>query len=104
MYDVSSNYKNYLRKFDSRVSEKDSRKFYGIIINNNGMDYYIPFTSKINKKTNPKLTVNVKDIDSNKIIAKLLLNNMILVKEEESKIVDINNSQYKTIFQWNFVI
>ena len=27
MYDISERYKNYLRKFDSRVSEKESRKF-----------------------------------------------------------------------------
>ena len=32
MYDISEKYKTYLRKFDNKVSEKDSRKFYGILI------------------------------------------------------------------------
>ena len=30
MYDISEKYKNYLRKFDSKVSQKEERKFYGI--------------------------------------------------------------------------
>lgn len=38
MYDISNDYKDYLRKFDNKVSEKDSIKFYGIIINNKGID------------------------------------------------------------------
>lgn len=49
MYDITEKYKDYLRKFDNRVSQKENRKFYGIIVTNNDMDYYIPFTSKINK-------------------------------------------------------
>ena len=97
MYDISEKYKTYLRKFDNKVSEKDSRKFYGILITKNNMDYYIPFTSKIDKKTSPKLTVNIKDT-KNRIIAKSLLNNMIPVNEKQAYIVDINNSKYKDYF------
>ena len=97
MYDISEEYKDYLRKFDEKVSKKDNRKFYGILITKNNIDYYIPFTSKIDKKTSSKLTVNIKDT-GNKIIAKLLLNNMIPVNENESFIVDINKSKYKDYF------
>ena len=97
MYDISENYKKYLRKFDNRVSKKEERKFYGILITKNKTDYYIPFTSKVNKKTSSKLTVNVKD-KSNRVIAKLLLNNMIPVKEKYSYIVDINKSKYRDYF------
>lgn len=97
MYDISENYKQYLKEYDNRVSEKDGRKFYGILITKDNMDYYIPFTSKVEKKTNSKLTVNVKDT-SNYVIAKLLLNNMIPVNEKDSYIVDINNSKYKDYF------
>lgn len=37
MYDISNEYKKYLSKFDTRVSLKDNRKFYGILINKEGM-------------------------------------------------------------------
>lgn len=92
MFEIKSDYFNYLRKFDNRVSTKDNRKFYGIIVQNENVDYYIPFTSKIEKKTNSKLTINIKE--KNKTISKLLLNNMIPVKENNTKLVDVNNSKY----------
>lgn len=94
MYDISNEYKKYLIQFDGKVSLKENRKFYGILIKKENKDYYIPFTSKIDKKTNPKLTVNIKN--KNKIIAKLLLNNMIPVNIEDAYIVDIMDSKYKT--------
>ena len=97
MYDITEKYKDYLRKFDNRVSQKENRKFYGIIVTNNNMDYYVPFTSKINKKTNSRLTVNIRDRKNN-IIAKLLLNNMIPVVEEEALKVNINKSIYKDYY------
>ena len=61
MYDISNEYKKYLSKFDAKVSLKDNRKFYGILINKKGIDYYIPLTSKIHKKTTSKLTINIKN-------------------------------------------
>lgn len=97
MYDISEEYKKYLRKFDNRVSMKENRKFYGILITKDNFDYYIPFTSKINKRTSSKLTINVKDTN-NRIISKLLLNNMIPVNENDAIIVDIKNSEYKDYF------
>ena len=97
MYDISNEYKDYLRKFDSRVSLKESRKFYGILVTSNDIDYYIPFTSKVNKKTNSKLTLTVKD-SKNNVIAKLLINNMIPVNEKDSLVVDIEKEKFKTYF------
>ena len=97
MYDISENYKKYLRKFDNRVSMKENRKFYGILITKDNFDYYIPFTSKIDKRTSSKLTVNVKDTN-NRVISKLLLNNMIPVNEKDAIVVDIKNSKYKDYF------
>lgn len=96
MYDISNEYKKYLSKFNSKVSLKENRKFYGILINKERIDYYIPFTSKIHKKTNPKLTINIKN--KNKIIAKLLLNNMIPVNIKDVQIANVNNSKYKTYY------
>lgn len=97
MYDISDEYRKYLSKYDSKVSKKENRKFYGILVSNENMDYYIPFTSKINKNTSTKLTINIKDTNK-KIIAKLLLNNMIPVKMKDAHIVDVNNSKYKTYY------
>ena len=97
MYDISEDYKKYLRRFDNRVSMKENRKFYGILITKDNYNYYIPFTSKIDKRTSSKLTVNVKDTN-NIIISKLLLNNMIPVNEKDAIIVDIKNSEYKDYF------
>lgn len=97
MYDISEEYKDYLRTFDSKVSEKENRKFYGILIVKDNIDYYIPFTSKVDKKTSSKLTINIKS-KNDEIIAKLLLNNMIPVNEKDSRIVDVSNSKYKDYF------
>jgi len=97
MYEISEEYKKYLRKFDKKVSMKENRKFYGIIINANGMDYYIPFTSKIKKSTNRKLTVDI--MHNKSVIAKLLLNNMIPVNMKETIVVDVNNSKQKEYYQ-----
>lgn len=96
MYDISNEYKKYLSQFDRKVSLKENRKFYGILVKKEEKNYYIPFTSKINKKTNPKLTITIKN--RNEIIAKLLLNNMIPVNMEDTSVVDIVNSQYKTYY------
>lgn len=96
MYDVSEEYRNYLRKFDNRVSKKENRKFYGIMVSNNKVDYYIPFTSQVNKNTNAQVTVNIKQDD--KIIAKLLINNMIPVNEKDVHIVDIKKEKFKDYY------
>lgn len=96
MYDIDEKYKDYLRRFDNKVSKKENRKFYGILLTKNNVDYYVPFTSKIEKKTNSRLTVNIKD--KNEIIAKLLLNNMIPVNIKNSRIVDINVSKYRDYY------
>ena len=96
MYDISEEYKNYLRSFDNRVSKKEKRKFYGILVSDGKFDYYIPFTSRTNKNTSSKLTVNIKD--GKNVIAKLLLNNMIPVNMEDSRIVDILKSKYRDYY------
>lgn len=60
------------------------------------MDYYIPFTSRVDKHTSAKLTVNIRE--KNQIIAKLLLNNMIPVNMENACIVDIEKEVYKDYY------
>ena len=92
VYDVDNDYRNYLRKYEPRVSMKEERRFYGILVTNNGIDYCIPFTCKI-KKRSTKLTINIRNKGG--IIAQLLINNMIPVKEEVISIVDVKNDKQK---------
>lgn len=66
VYEVDSNYRKYLERFESKVSQKDNRKFYGILIKKDKYEYCIPFTSKV-KNRNSKLTINIKN--KNKVIA-----------------------------------
>ena len=96
MYDIEKEYKDYLRKYDKRVSLKENRKFYGILVTRDKIDYYVPFTSKVNKHTSSKLTINIKE--KNQTIAKLLLNNMIPVNIEDAKMVAIEKEQYRDYY------
>lgn len=96
MYDIEKEYKDYLRKYDEKVSLKENRKFYGVLVSNGKVDYYVPFTSKVEKRTSSKLTINVKD--KNQVIAKLLLNNMIPVNMENAKLVDVEKEIYKDYY------
>lgn len=91
VYEVNYEYRKYLEKFENKVSQKDNRKFYGIIVKKNKYEYCIPFTSKV-KHRNSKLTINIKS--KNRIIAQLLLNNMIPIKENQVKLVDIEKEKY----------
>lgn len=91
IYEVDYKYRKYLEKFEPKVSQKDNRKFYGILIKKDQYEYCIPFTSKV-KHRNPKLTINIKN--KGKIIAQLLLNNMIPIIEDEIKLVDVDKEKY----------
>ena len=91
VYEVNSEYRKYLEQFETKVSQKEGRKFYGIIIKKDEHEYCIPFTSKV-KQRNSKLTINIKN--KNVVIAQLLLNNMIPVSEEQTKLVEIEKEKY----------
>ena len=91
VYEVNCKYRKYLEQFENKVSQKDSRKFYGILIRKDKYEYCIPFTSKV-KHRNTKLTINIKN--KNKIIAQLLLNNMIPITEKQIRLVNIEKEKY----------
>ena len=54
LYEVTDRYINYLRKFDKRVydnkenNRKVMRKYLGIVLKINGLNYYIPMSSPKN--------------------------------------------------------
>ena len=90
IYEVDEKYLKYLGRYDKNVRTKSNRKYYGILITNNNIDYCIPFTSKV-KKRNLKLTVNIKEKDN--VIAQLTINNMIPVNSSVVKEINIRNEK-----------
>ncbi len=85
--EIEKTYLNYIRKFDYRVPVKSGRKYIGLIVFINGMQYVVPLTSKSTKdrissgknKRSPIVTTNIKNM------ADILHNNMFPVPETEIK-------------------
>ena len=88
LYDIESDYRQYLFQYDFRVNLKSGRRFVGIIVGIEDYTYFIPLTSK------PRTTVEIYN-ESHEIIAALLINNMIPVPQGVYKRIDINNDKYK---------
>lgn len=82
LYEIDDDYRKYLSKHDSKVSLKIGRRFMEIIIGLKEYTYFIPLTSKPlrdnGKRRNTRTTVEIYD-ESKKLIAVLLINNMIPV-------------------------
>lgn len=94
LYDIESDYRQYLFQYDFRVNLKSGRRFVGIIVGIEDYTYFIPLTSKPlrknGKRRNPRTTVEIYN-ESHEIIAALLINNMIPVPQGVYKRIDINN-------------
>ena len=88
LYDIESDYRQYLFQYDFRVNLKLGRRFVGIIVGIEDYTYFIPLTSKPlrknGKRRNPRTTVEIHEI-----IAALLINNMIPVPQGVFKITSI---------------
>lgn len=91
IYEVDGHYLEYLCSFDKNVRLKSDRKYTGILVSDNDVDYCIPLTSKV-KKRSPKLTVNIKDKE--RTISQLTINNMIPVNENVVHMVDISHEKH----------
>ena len=50
LYDIESDYRQYLFQYDFRVNLKSGRRFVGIIVGIEDYTYFIPLTSKAFKK------------------------------------------------------
>lgn len=100
LYSVSDKYINYLRTFDTKVydnketSRKTTRKYLGIVLNINGLSYYIHLSSpkksdyknnNVRKSIIPIIRIISNDETTNSQILKgtLRLSNMIPVPENE---------------------
>ncbi len=90
---VNSEYCNYLRNFDNKVSynkyEKELRPFIGILFKINSCEYFAPLSSPKEKHKKMRNTVDFFKIKNGKLGA-VNFNNMIPVKEKNYSLVDLN--------------
>ena len=90
---VNSDYCDYLRKYDKRVSynkfEKELRPFIGILFEIDTCKYFAPLSSPKTKHKNMKNTVDFFKIKNGELGA-VNFNNMIPVNEKNYTLVDLN--------------
>lgn len=90
---VNSEYCDYLRKFDNRVSynkyEKELRPFIGILFKIDTCEYFAPLSSPKLKHKTMKNTVDFFKIKGGELGA-VNFNNMIPVNENNYSLVDLN--------------
>ena len=90
---VNSDYCDYLREYDNRVSynkyEKELRPFIGILFQIDTCEYFAPLSSPKPKHINMKNTVDFFKIKDGELGA-VNFNNMIPVKEKYYTLVDLN--------------
>ncbi len=90
---VNSDYCEYLRKFDNRVSynkyEKELRPFIGILFKIDSCEYFAPLSSPKVKHKKMKNTVDFFKIKNGELGA-INFNNMIPVNGNNYSLVDLN--------------
>lgn len=89
---VNSDYCDYLRKFDSKVSynknEKELRPFIGILFEIEKYEYFAPLSSPKLKHKTMKNTIDFLKIKNGELGA-VNFNNMIPVQKENYAIIDL---------------
>ena len=90
---VNSEYCDYLRRFDNKVSynrfEKELRPFIGILFKIDTCEYFAPLSSPKDKHKKMKNTVDFFKIKGGELGA-VNFNNMIPVNEKNYTLVDLN--------------
>ena len=110
LYSITDKYINYLRKFDNKVYDnkenhrKVTRKYLGIVLKINNMNYYIPMSSpkksdfinnKIRKSIIPIVRmVSYEEIDNIPVLkGTLRISNMIPVPDSELILYEPKNEK-----------
>ena len=105
LYDIESDYRQYLFQYDFRVNLKLGRRFVGIIVGIEDYTYFIPLNSKPlrknGKRRNPRTTVEIYN-ESHEIIAALLINNMIPEIHRRYYIVKSGRWRKRLYLMWYF--
>ena len=102
-YNIADEYINFLRTFDSKVSEnkQESRPYIGVVIEIEEMKYYAPFTSPKAKHRKMKNGKDFRKIQGGEYGA-INFNNMIPVPDEAIIPLCIRNEQnpqYRRLLQ-----
>ena len=90
---VDTNYCDYLRVFDNRVSynkyEKELRPFVGVLFMIKNIEYFAPLSSPKPKHLKMRNTIDFFKIKNGELGA-INFNNMIPVKESNYKLIDLD--------------
>ena len=96
---VNTQYCDYLRKFDTKVSynknEKELRPFIGILFSIENYEYFAPLSSPKPKHKTMKNTIDFLKIKNGELGA-INFNNMIPVKKANYTLVDLNKKYIET--------
>ena len=96
---INTQYCNYLRKFDTKVSynknEKELRPFIGILFSIENYEYFAPLSSPKPKHKTMKNTIDFLKIKNGKY-GVINFNNMIPVKGANYTLVDLNKKYVET--------
>ena len=102
LYEINPKYIKYLAQYQEHIfisdGNKASRKYIGIVLQINGMNYFAPLSSFKPKHKKMKESVDFIKIRDYAVIN---INNMVPVPEGEYHLVDVNGTkdmQYNAIF------
>lgn len=93
-YEINLDYIDFLSLFaphlfkNKKASQKNSRKYIGIVLSVNSLDYFVPLSSFKEKHKNMRETVDFIKI---KDFAVLNINNMFPASSNDCKFLDINS-------------
>lgn len=103
LYEINPRYIKYLSQYQKHIfisdGDKASRKYIGIILKINDIEYFAPLSSFKPKHKKMKETVDFIKIKNYAVIN---INNMVPVPDGEYRLVDINGTkdqQYKHLMQ-----
>ena len=94
--EIDIEYRKYMQKIEKKIElsteEKDNRKFLGIVLNVNGLDYVVPLSSPKEKHSKMKNNIDFLKIKyKDQLIGVLNFNNMFPVPKGLYTILNVNN-------------
>lgn len=103
LYEINPKYIKYLAQYQEHIfisdGNKASRKYIGVVLQINGMNYFAPLSSFKSKHKRMKESVDFIKIRDYAVIN---INNMVPVPEGEYHLVDVNGTkdmQYRYLMQ-----
>ena len=115
---VNTDYIKYLKQLDSNVQDNSNQKknkpYLGVLLEKNGQKYFVPLSSPKEKhkiflelEKENKLPIDaflIKELDENKLIGILNINNMIPVTDEVVEYFNIKEDKDYSLLKKNTFI